>query len=80
MNPDATGTASFEPVDDAPTAEIEPTGYEPPARPRTGHPKVDAALETLEQAAALPPIEQIGAYDAALGTLQEALSTIDENP
>jgi len=60
-------------------SDQEFSGYpEPPAT--TGHTGVDAAIERLDQAAELPPGEQIEAYDAALSTLQEALTTIDESP
>jgi hypothetical protein len=50
------------------TAEFDvvpgPTGTSTAGTHR--HPGVDAALERLEQAGTLPPIDQIGAYDAAL--------------
>lgn len=44
----------------------------------TGHRAVDAALRSLENAASLPLVDQIAAYDAAHRTLRETLSTIDE--
>jgi len=45
---------------------------------RTGHPAVDAAIEAVRNAAGLPPADQIAQYEAAHGTLQEALATIDQ--
>ncbi|MFV2011282.1 MULTISPECIES: hypothetical protein [unclassified Micromonospora] len=45
---------------------------------RTGHPAVDAAIEAVRNAAGLPPADQIVQYEAAHGTLQEALATIDQ--
>ena len=45
---------------------------------RTGHPAVDAAIEAVRNAAGLPPADQIAQFEAAHGTLQEALATIDQ--
>lgn len=45
---------------------------------RTGHPRLDAALDALERTSGLPPAEQIAEYDEAHRTLQETLATIDE--
>ncbi|ROO59703.1 hypothetical protein EDC02_1514 [Micromonospora sp. Llam0] len=45
---------------------------------RTGHPAVDAAIEAVRNATGLPPADQIAQYEAAHGTLQEALATIDQ--
>jgi hypothetical protein len=55
-------------------AGTEPAGTAGP----TGHPRVDAALELLQDSAGLPPAEQIAAYDEVHRTLQETLATIDE--
>ena len=62
----------------------------PPARPATyaepgerrivettGHPAVDAALRSLDNASQLAPGEQIAAYEAAHQVLQETLSSIE---
>lgn len=43
----------------------------------TGHPAVDAVLQSLANAAQLPPAEQIAEYEAAHQTLQETLASID---
>lgn len=43
----------------------------------TGHPAVDAVLQSLANAAQLPPAEQIAGYEAAHQTLQETLARID---
>jgi hypothetical protein len=42
----------------------------------TGHPTVDAALASLDEAAALPPEDQVTAYEQAHRVLRETLSTI----
>ncbi|HEX5742211.1 MAG TPA: hypothetical protein VFY17_11760 [Pilimelia sp.] len=44
----------------------------------TGHPAVDAAVQTMANAARLPLPEQIAHYEAAHRTLGETLATIDE--
>jgi hypothetical protein len=49
-----------------------------PSPTRSGHPRVDAALDALERDSGLPPAEQIAGYDAAHRTLQETLAAIDE--
>ncbi|MCA2217756.1 hypothetical protein [Jidongwangia harbinensis] len=43
----------------------------------TGHPAVDAVLQSLANAAQLPPAEQIAEYEAAHRVLQETLAGID---
>ena len=43
----------------------------------TGHPAVDAVLRSLENAAQLPPAEQIAEFEAAHQVLQETLASID---
>ncbi|WJK39178.1 hypothetical protein O7608_22230 [Solwaraspora sp. WMMA2056] len=49
-----------------------------PAAQQTGHPAVDAAVQAIRNAAGLPPADQIAQYEAAHGTLQETLATIDQ--
>ena len=43
----------------------------------TGHPAVDAVLQSLANAARLAPADQIAEYEAAHRVLQETLATID---
>jgi hypothetical protein len=43
----------------------------------TGHPAVDAALRSLDNASGLAPAEQIAAYEDAHRVLQETLASID---
>ena len=43
----------------------------------TGHPAVDGMLAALENAAQLPPAEQIAEYEAAHDVLRETLASID---
>jgi hypothetical protein len=43
----------------------------------TGHPAVDAVLQSLANAARLAPADQIAEYEAAHRVLQETLSGID---
>lgn len=43
----------------------------------TGHPAVDAALQSLDNAAQLSPHQQVAAYEEAHRTLQETLASID---
>jgi NADPH-dependent curcumin reductase CurA len=43
----------------------------------TGHPAVDAVLQSLANAARLAPGEQIAEYEAAHQVLQETLASID---
>jgi hypothetical protein len=50
---------------------------EPDAR-ATGHPDVDAAVEALDEAADLPPAEQVEAYEQAHRALSQTLAAIDE--
>ncbi|MEW2144253.1 hypothetical protein AB0869_15735, partial [Micromonospora vinacea] len=42
------------------------------------HPAVDAAVQSLANAAALAPADQIAQYEAAYETLRETLATIDQ--
>jgi hypothetical protein len=44
----------------------------------SGHPAVDAALQSIVNAAGLSPADQIAQYEAAHRTLQETLATIDQ--
>ncbi len=44
----------------------------------TGHEAVDAALETVAEAAPLPPADQIGAFEGLHRTLQQTLATIEQ--
>lgn len=60
----------------------------PPARPGppvsgsegdgSGHPAVDAVIQSLANAANVPLRDQIAEYEAAHRTLQETLATIDQ--
>ena len=43
----------------------------------TGHPAVDEVLRSLENAAQLPPAEQIAEFEAAHQVLRETLASID---
>jgi hypothetical protein len=43
----------------------------------TGHPAVDAVLQSLANAATLAPSDQIAEYEAAHQVLQETLASID---
>jgi hypothetical protein len=43
----------------------------------TGHPAVDAVLQSLANAARLAPADQIAEYEAAHRVLQETLTSID---
>lgn len=43
----------------------------------TGHPAVDGMLRALDNAAQLPPAEQIAEYEAAHDVLRETLASID---
>ena len=43
----------------------------------TGHPAVDAVLQSLANAATLAPHDQIAEYEAAHQVLQETLASID---
>jgi hypothetical protein len=61
-----------------PPSHPAPAG--PDGRPEgdgTGHPAVDAVLQSLANAAQLPPAEQIAEYEAAHRVLQETLAGID---
>ncbi|HEY0698667.1 MAG TPA: hypothetical protein VGD43_12760 [Micromonospora sp.] len=44
----------------------------------SGHPAVDAAIQSIANAANLSPADQIAQYEAAYRTLQETLATIDQ--
>jgi hypothetical protein len=44
----------------------------------TGHPAVDEALERLAGVSGEPPAQQIEAYEAVHGTLQETLQNIEQ--
>jgi hypothetical protein len=44
----------------------------------TGHPAVDAAVASVQNASRLSAQEQLGAYEAAHQTLREVLSSIEE--
>jgi len=52
-----------------------PEDFDPEAG--TGHPAVDAVLQSLANAARLAPGEQIAEYEAAHQVLQETLASID---
>jgi len=67
-----------QPRPDRPGPDQPGAGEQPAAGSRTGHPRVDAALEILDRAAGLPPPEQVAAFEAAHRTLQEALAAIDD--
>ncbi|WP_244876280.1 hypothetical protein [Winogradskya consettensis] len=43
----------------------------------TGHPAVDAVLQSLANAATLAPADQLAEYEAAHQVLQETLASID---
>ncbi|WP_433532695.1 hypothetical protein ACQPYA_12105 [Micromonospora sp. CA-263727] len=43
-----------------------------------GHPAVDAAVQSMVNAATLAPADQIAQYEAAYQTLRETLATIDQ--
>jgi hypothetical protein len=44
----------------------------------TGHPAVDAVIQSLANAANVPLRDQIAEYEAAHRTLQETLASIDQ--
>ncbi|WP_281906050.1 hypothetical protein [Phytohabitans aurantiacus] len=44
----------------------------------SGHPAVDAVIQSLANAANVPLRDQIAEYEAAHRTLQETLATIDQ--
>ena len=57
-----------------------PPGYVAPvphSDGETGHPAVDGMLRALENAAQLPPAQQIAEYEAAHEVLRETLASID---
>ncbi len=49
-----------------------------PSEGATGHPAVDAAVASVQNASRLSAQEQLGAYEAAHQTLREVLSSIEE--
>lgn len=61
-----------------------PAGARPGPPPEFGdddetrHPAVDAAVQSLANAATLAPADQIAQYEAAYETLRETLATIDQ--
>ncbi|WP_433318303.1 hypothetical protein ACQP0U_11745 [Micromonospora sp. CA-269861] len=60
-----------------------PVGARPGPPPDLGddetrHPAVDAAVQSLANAASLAPADQIAQYEAAYETLRETLATIDQ--
>jgi len=70
--------------DPAPQAYAEHGGaarttsqYREGATGGTGHPAVDAVLQSLANAATLAPADQIAEYEAAYQVLQETLAGID---
>jgi hypothetical protein len=64
-----------------PAGQHAPTPSAPEHRPDpangTGHPAVDAMLQSLANAATLAPSDQIAEYEAAHQVLQETLAGID---
>ncbi|WP_433719665.1 hypothetical protein ACQP2Y_33085 [Actinoplanes sp. CA-051413] len=58
------------------TARTDPE-YRLDATGGTGHPAVDAVLQSLANAATLAPGDQIAEYEAAHQVLQETLASID---
>jgi hypothetical protein len=69
------------PMPGPPPAGWIPSGPAPTSEPvpgdGTGHPAVDAVLQSLANAVPLAPAEQIGEYEAAYQVLQETLAGID---
>jgi hypothetical protein len=63
----------------APAGVVEPGGGAEPGRlvTETGHPAVDAVLQSLANASRLAPSAQIAEYEAAYQVLQETLANID---
>ncbi|MFE0529782.1 hypothetical protein ACFW0V_19495 [Micromonospora parva] len=60
-----------------------PAGARPGPPPEFGddetrHPAVDAAVQSLANAATLAPADQLAQYEAAYETLRETLATIDQ--
>ena len=45
---------------------------------RTGHPRVDAAMDELDRVPMLPPAEQVAVFTAVHRELQETLAALDE--
>ena len=73
--PEDEQAAAPSPVEAAPVGAGQPT--EPNALGGTGHPAVDAVLQSLANAARLAPADQIAEYEAVHRVLQETLATID---
>jgi hypothetical protein len=69
------------PGDHRPAPDVAQDGGEAGGQERvvteTGHPAVDAVLQSLANAARLAPAEQIAEYEAAHQVLQETLAGID---
>ena len=66
--------------DEAADGEVRPEpnpNPSPPAVAGTGHPAVDAVLQSLANAVQLAPADQIAEYEAAHRVLQETLTSID---
>ncbi len=59
------------------TPQPDERGMGPGRDALTGHPAVDAVLQSLANAARLAPAEQIAEYEAAHQVLQETLASID---
>ncbi|HEX5542103.1 MAG TPA: hypothetical protein VFX60_11170 [Micromonospora sp.] len=57
-------------------AEIGRSGADP--GDGSGHPGVDAVMDAINNAANLPPADQVAQYEAAHHTLREILATIDQ--
>ncbi|GLI03671.1 hypothetical protein Pa4123_89500 [Phytohabitans aurantiacus] len=84
--PAAPGPAS--PVSGAPGSGASPVPAPPPGYGAgavsgsdgdgSGHPAVDAVIQSLANAANVPLRDQIAEYEAAHRTLQETLATIDQ--
>ncbi|RSM42138.1 hypothetical protein DMB66_55095 [Actinoplanes sp. ATCC 53533] len=70
-----------QPAGQQPAGQHAPAPSAPEHRPDaangTGHPAVDAVLQSLANAAALAPGDQIAEYEAAHQVLQETLAGID---
>ena len=71
-----------QPVAETGSAEAgHPVEFPETGRPagsfETGHPAVDEVLRSLENAAQLPPAEQIAEFEAAHQVLRETLASID---
>jgi hypothetical protein len=65
------------PPQSAPQPQAQPYRQEEDSSGGTGHPAVDAVLQSLANAATLAPHDQIAEYEAAHQVLQETLASID---